>query len=206
MKSDLYIFGSAVRGEVERDSDIDVLAIVKTDAERQRLPDSWSVYSENTVRDYFLSGRLFAWHLHLESKCIFSERETPFLEALGEPSSYVKHGEDFSDLCKILYDSLNELKTDTNSPIFEIGVVYTAIRDIAMVASTILLEKPSFSRYSPYQLPIEFPISRLIYEQAIQARLLSTRNISADVAVADVRKSLIDAPIFEWINLIGRKL
>ncbi len=67
MSHEIYIFGSAVRGEISRTSDIDVL-VIPMKGERTEYPTSWSVYSPEIIESYFRDGRLFAWHLHLEAK------------------------------------------------------------------------------------------------------------------------------------------
>ncbi|NOT16569.1 MAG: nucleotidyltransferase domain-containing protein [Sulfuriferula sp.] len=206
MNKDIYIFGSTVRGETEKNSDIDVLVIVSDKAMQLKIPDTWSVYPDATIEKYYETGRLFAWHLHLEAKCIFSDRTTSFLETLGEPNPYSAHKNDFENLRDILYESLGEIRAGSNSQIFEIGIIYTALRDIAMIASTKLLTRPCFSRYSPYALPISFPLSKGIYESAIKARLLSTRGLRADIDPVFISKKLTSAPIKDWIDKIGAML
>ncbi|MGN5077006.1 nucleotidyltransferase domain-containing protein [Aeromonas veronii] len=175
MKKEIYIFGSAVRGDVEKNSDIDVLVISDTNNRKDHFPDEWSVYSYKSIREFYESGRLFAWHLHLDSKCIYKKSEKSFLDSLGEPAIYSSFKSDFESLKEILLLSLREIENSTASFIFEVGVTYTAIRDLAMIASTKLHIRPCFSRYSPYQLPLEFPINKDIYELMICARLASTR-------------------------------
>lgn len=202
MRKDIYIFGSTVRGEMEKNSDIDVLVITNNETTRKNIPSTWSVYPEETIEKYYETGRLFAWHLHLEAKCIFSNHTVPFLEKLGTPNPYNLHQDDFESLHSILLDSLNEIKTGTNSPIFEIGIIYTALRDMAMIASTKLLANPNFSRYSPYALPINFPLSIEIYESAIKARLLSTRGVQVDLDPISLTNGLLSASIDIWTNNI----
>lgn len=175
MKKEIFIFGSAVRGEIEKNSDIDVLVISDSKNRRDEFPNEWSVYSYQSIRDFYESGRLFAWHLHLDSKCIYKEKNESFLDVLGKPALYSNFKSDFESLKEILLTSLSEIENRSTSIIFEAGITYTAIRDLAMVASTKLHNRPCFSRYSPYLLPHEFPIKRHLYEHMISARLASTR-------------------------------
>ena len=101
MTHDLYIFGSAVRGEVSSTSDIDVLVIPFGNCQDQ-YPSSWSVYSAETIESYFRAGRLFAWHLYLEARCIYSSGLISYLTGLGTPASYSSAALDIDDLDEML--------------------------------------------------------------------------------------------------------
>lgn len=199
MNHDLYIFGSVVRGDVSATSDIDVLAICPI-VERSIFPNSWSVYSENTIRNYFSEGRLFAWHLYLESICVYKSGSTSFIKSLGEPAPYNSYKEDISDLTMLLDASLMEIKGQSNSLIYELGIVYTAIRDIGMIASWILLDRPNFSRMVPYEIPIPCPLSRQIYLGAMLARHQSARGIDSNINPENLAASILKAPLDAWIN------
>jgi len=199
MIHDLYIFGSAARGEVSPTSDIDVLVIPLGDG-RPEYPDAWSVYSPAIIQSYFQSGRLFAWHLHLEAKCIHSANPTPFLSSLGTPAPYSSAGEDIDDLEGLLRDSLGEIRSQTTNLIYELGITYTAIRDIAMAASWALLERPCFSRNAPFLLPCPCPISREAYRGAMLARHSSTRGSDHDIEIEDIAKELLAPPILSWVR------
>ncbi|PTQ64634.1 nucleotidyltransferase-like protein [Nitrosomonas oligotropha] len=201
MIHDLYIFGSAARGEVSPTSDIDVLVVPLGD-EKSEYPAAWSVYSPAIIQSYFESGRLFAWHLHLEAKCIHSARQTPFLSSLGTPAQYSTAGEDINDLESMLGESLREIQNRTTSLIYELGIAYTAIRDIAMAASWVLLDKPCFSRDAPFLLPLPCPISRKVYRGAMLARHSSTRGSDNNIDTENIAKDLLAAPIQSWIREI----
>ncbi len=177
MKKEIHIFGSTVRGEVEKNSDIDVLVISDINDRHEKFPSEWSVYSHKSIQEFYESGRLFAWHLFLDSKCIFKEDSKSYLETLGKPEEYSNFESDFESLSELLIISLDEIDNCSKSIVFEAGVTYTALRDLAMIASTKLHDRPCFSRYSPYLLPFTFPIEKEIYDQMIAARLASTRGI-----------------------------
>ena len=182
MKKEIYIFGSTVRGEVEQNSDVDVLVISDIKNRKNFFPDEWSVYSFKAIEKLYEDGRLFAWHLHLDSKCIFKDEEKSFLEKLGTPNKYQNYDIDFESLRSLLLTSLIEIDNKTRSIVFEAGIAYTAIRDLAMIASTKLHSRPCYSRYSPYLLPLEFPLEKEIYDLMINARLSSTRGIQMEKA------------------------
>lgn len=203
MTHDLYIFGSAVRGEVSSSSDIDVLAIPLASDQRD-YPNSWSVYSPETIESYFRAGRLFAWHLHLEAKCIFSAAPIPYLSSLGAPAPYSSAKEDIDDLAEILWQSLLEIRSETNNLIYELGIAYTAIRDISMSASWSLMDSPCFSRNAPYIIPIPCPISVDAYQGAMLARHCSTRGSEHEIDAERVAKELLAAPLHSWVEDIRR--
>jgi hypothetical protein len=205
MSYDLYIFGSAVRGEVEKNSDIDVLVVVDNAQRASMYPVTWSVYTKESIKRYFSEGRLFAWHLYLDAKCIHHGDSKPFIEGLGEPSKFRNLSEDFCSLRDLINCSLNEIKT-TKSEIFEIGLIYTALRDIAMLASTKLHDRPCFSRYSPYKLSIELPIPKDLYELMIEARLTSTRGVEFTGDTNELTKMLASAGIMSWVEELEKRL
>ena len=135
MNHEIYIFGSVARGEVSSTSDVDVLVIPRGPGPQESYPAAWSVYSTTTVESYYRQGRLFAWHLHLEAKCVFAPGGANFLDSIGPPAPYATYREDISDLEAIMGEALAQIRNGTNSLIYELGLVHTAIRDIAMSAS-----------------------------------------------------------------------
>lgn len=206
MNHELYIFGSVARGEVTRWSDVDLLVIPLGTQRRESYPASWSVYSPDVIEYYYQVGRLFAWHLHLEAKCIFSIDNSTFLSKLGVPEAYTTVEADIDDLVDILNSAIAELKRNTSSPIFEIGLVHTAIRDIAMSASWMLTGKPLFSVYSPFMLPVPPPLSIDTYKSTLLARHCSTRGAHADIDQESTREQILSAPLLDWVSTIKSKL
>lgn len=205
MSHEIYIFGSVARGEVSITSDVDVL-VIPMQGERIDYPTSWSVYSPEIIESYYRDGRLFAWHLYLEAQRIFPLEGVSYLDRLGAPAQYTSTQSDISDLEYLLTESLNEIRTGTNSPIYELGIAYTAIRDIAMSASWFLMEKPNFSRYTPYLLPIACPLPIDAYRGAMVARHQATRGIVYPFDSDAVASMLLSSPILEWVNNLRRAL
>lgn len=204
MSHEIYIFGSAIRGDVHTFSDVDVLVIPDAPSE-VKFPSTWSVYSRQTIKSYFELGRLFAWHLHLEAVCIFPRFGANFLSEIGPPSPYTNAATDISDLQILLEKSLLELQMGTPNQVYELGLVYTAIRDIAMAASWPLLGKPSFSRYAPYQLPEPCPLPLAAYETAMIARHASTRGTPEPTDIHTATLYIGKSAIFDWAESIRRK-
>lgn len=205
MSHEIYIFGSAVRGEVSSTSDIDVL-VIPMQGGRTDYPASWSVYSPEIIESYYRDGRLFAWHLYLEAQRIFPLEGISYLERLGAPAQYTTAQSDIFDLEYMLTESLNEIRTGTNSLIYELGIAYTAIRDIAMSASWFLLEKPSFSRYTPYLLTNACPLPIDAYRGAMVARHQATRGTVHPFDSDAVASMLLSSPILEWVNNLRRAI
>lgn len=205
MNHEIYLFGSVVRGDVLPTSDVDVLAI-PLNSDSSGFPSAWSIYSPDLLRQYFLDGRLFAWHLHLEAKLIYSPNGRGYITELGKPAEYRTGLEDISDLSQILMDALTRIVSGSNSEIFEYGILYTALRDIAMSASYVLLDKPTFSRLAPYEIPVEFPLPRHIYEKAMLARHCSTRGSDLDLRF-DSETAKLELGMFDgWLKEIEAKL
>lgn len=198
MNHELYVFGSVARGEVCPTSDIDIL-VLPFASDRSLFPVDWSIYSPELVLEYFRKGRLFAWHLHLEARCIFSPNETSFLDALGAPAPYSTMTQDIDDLDKLLIEAIDEIGSGTNSLVYELGIAYTAIRDIAMSASWALLGAPCFSRRAPYELPVPCPLPLIAYEDAMLARHSSTRGVEISIDLERTAQEVVRAPWKQWV-------
>lgn len=199
MNHDIYVFGSTCRGESSPTSDIDVLVVPFTE-DRSNYPSGWSVYAPELLREYFSQGRLFAWHLHLEAKCIFSSHKIPFLSSLGAPAPYTTMSKDIDELEELLQEAIHELENGTKSVVYELGIAYTAIRDIAMSASWAFLGAPCFSSDAPYYLPNPCPLEFAAYRQAKLARHSSTRGTDISLDLEHTVNEIIRTPFSQWIE------
>lgn len=206
MNHEIYIFGSVARGEVSSTSDVDVLVIPRGPGPQESYPAAWSVYSTTTVESYYRQGRLFAWHLHLEAKCVFAPGGANFLDSIGPPAPYTTYREDISDLEAIMGEALAQIRNGTNSLIYELGLVHTAIRDIAMSASWRMLAAPNFSREVPFMLPLACPLSKDVYQAAMLARHNSTRGAEVRIDAEAAAKAVLAAPLIRWVDNIRRLL
>ncbi len=198
MSHEIYVFGSICRGESTPTSDVDVL-VVPFEADGSQFPQSWSVYSPELLAEYFKAGRLFAWHLHLEAKCVYSPRSESFLAILGAPAPYSTMVDDIDDLDALLNEALTEIASGTENVIYELGIVYTAIRDVAMSASWSLLGSPCFSADAPYRLPLDPPLPRDVYDQTMVARHASTRGAQFNFDPTSAAKFVTSAPLENWV-------
>jgi hypothetical protein len=120
----------------------------------------------------FQSGDLFAWHLRLEAKTLAG---TSLNALMGAPSDYTTALSDIHDLQRIASRVEQTVTACSANAVFEMGILYVCARNIAMAASWRLAPSPSFGRYSPYDLPIPFPITHETYEIMLKCRMASQR-------------------------------
>jgi hypothetical protein len=202
MTYEIYAFGSVTRGDVSPTSDVDIL-VVDDIPSSSRFPRDWSVYSKSVVSKYYRAGRLFAWHLHLEAVLLHPAGAGGFLAKLGTPSRYTTAAEDIADLRVLLSSSLDEIRRGSPSQVYELGLVYTALRDVAMSASWQLLGRPSFGRYVPYEITPPCPLPRPAYETAMKSRHASTRGTPQPADCHAAASAALASPLLEWLDLIG---
>lgn len=185
----IYIFGSVGRGDHDSLSDLDLLAVVKDGAGKLEesyilsfipsplslLKPSISWYGQNRISEMFENGELFAWHLHSDARPIFGNAN--FLESLGKPKPYRDGFLDVSSFQKVLRGIPEQISKNRSNAVYETGLAYVCIRNIAMAASWTLCEKPDFSRYSPFKLKTisQCPIKKDEYEVSMACRMASQR-------------------------------
>jgi len=171
----IYAFGSICRGEVSPDSDVDLLAIVES-YDARFDPNVFSIYTYRRMRELWVEGNPFAWHLSLESRLLFSSDGSDFLEALGSPEPYrycVRDCEKFLMLFRDAYDSIMKRKP---SIVFDLSTIFLSIRNFASCFSLGMTDRPNFSRHSALSLgdrSLQFP--RDSYRVLEKARILCTR-------------------------------
>ena len=202
MTYEIYAFGSVTRGDVSRTSDVDILVLDDIPAS-SNFPRDWSVYSKATVSNYYEAGRLFAWHLHQEAVLLHPAGTSGFLSTLGAPSRYATATDDIADLRLLLSSSIDEIRRGSPNQIYELGLIYTALRDVAMSASWQLLGRPSFSRYAPYEVTPPCPLPRPAYETAMKSRHASTRGTPQPPGCHDAAGAVLASPLLQWLDLIG---
>ncbi|RWN11442.1 MAG: nucleotidyltransferase domain-containing protein [Mesorhizobium sp.] len=208
----ISIFGSWVRRDNDEHSDLDVLVTVMDGSGKtpdQEIADfvrpliggepSISWYGVNKLRSMFEQGDLFAWHLFLESKSV---GPYPELQAIfGRPASYATAQTDIMELHGILREVSVELIKAPRNAVFEMGILYVCARNIAMSASDKLCPTPQFGRYSPFALPIEFPLTADEYDLAMSSRMAGQRGRSPPlIRVGDVED--MQERLMSWSELV----
>lgn len=210
----IAIFGSFGRGNADAFSDLDVLVLCRDGAGTQpetlvrslvaqefRQPPSISWYGNAKMTHFFTTGDLFAWHLYRES---FPLVGFPSLvEMFGEPAPYLNCMTDIQGLAEILSTVEEEINSSPQNLVYEMGLAYVCLRNIAMTASSALSERVDFGRFSPFNLPaVEPPISLNDYKLLAQCRHASTRGTSPPELDIDVTRVLHNS--LSWARSIER--
>lgn len=201
----LYVFGSAARGEIDEQSDLDVLAVLVDKSEQARLPRNFLVYSRAELAACFERGDLFAHHLTWESRLIHSHDGSDVIHDLGRPTPYQSGEHDFDCFYQIGNESISQIIGGNCSFVFEFGVLYMAIRDVAMILSYHVSERPSFSKYVPYYITPQLTLERDKYEYIKNCRAASTRG-PVLIVEHDVLSDIDLFAIREWLDSARRVL
>lgn len=199
----IYIFGSICRGDVKQDSDIDMLAIV-SNHNRNLSKDTFSIYSYKRIYSLWQEGSPFAWHLHFESKLVYSPNRSDYILNLGIPNRYEKCLADCFKFYTIFKNAKTSLENSANSTIFDFSSIFLSIRNIATCFSIYKFEKGTFSRNSALNIQ-EFSITipDNVYKTLSFSRLVSTRGLKHEISqseIADVKAHLND--IERWMNIL----
>jgi len=201
----IYAFGSVCRGDVIAGSDVDLLAVV--DGYDNRFdPDAYSIYSYSRLKEIWADGNPFAWHLHLESKLIFSSDGDDYLVRLGVPNTYEHRARDCAKFHDIFLNAASALWSKSNSQVFELSTVFLSIRNIATCFS-LAGTNPEFSRYSALRLGNDsVPLSAELYKIFERARILCTRGYGNDLAVDEINEAVEAlSTVSDWMKKIVNK-
>lgn len=202
----IYAFGSVCRGEIDNQSDIDLLAVVA--GHDDRFDSSiYSIYSYNRLKELWKEGNPFAWHLASEAKIIFSSNGEDFLSQLGHPAAYKKCNED----CRKFYDlyckSIESISSGGYSLIFELSTIFLAIRNFA---TCFLLGRKiqNFSRRSALQMNEQsIKIHPDTFKLLERSRILSIRGTGAIIKHDEIKSSLEDIySIKTWMSDLMNKV
>jgi len=210
------IFGSYGRGNHDTRSDLDVLVVCQDGAGTQsddavratiarefdKTPSiSW--YGDKRMAHFFSTGDLFAWHLYTESYPLPGYKSVA--EIFGRPEPYLNCLYDIRGLRDILSSIPDQIAKNPQNLIYELGLAYVCLRNIAMTASSVLCETAIFSRSSPFELPeIGQPMSKADYDLLTQCRHASTRGTQAPEFDIDV--STVLQKCLYWAEVVERKV
>ncbi|BEM39460.1 hypothetical protein SME10J_31870 [Serratia marcescens] len=196
----VYAFGSLCRGEMSKDSDIDLLALVN-DKDDRFDSDIYSIYSYERLDELWKEGNPFAWHLFLESKLIYSDDRSDYLRGMGCPAIYRNYKDDFYKFSSLLYTSFEELINGTKSYVFEMSNIFLAIRNLSICFSLAFLGDPVFSRGAALMIgdkSISIPMD--VYSILEKARIMSTRGIGEHISKNEVQEVIKTSKIIhEWV-------
>lgn len=198
----IYAFGSICRGEIDLFSDIDMLAIMKeTDNSTTLDPNKFSIYTEEKIKDYWISGNPFSWHLFFESSLVYSDNKKDFLKSLGKPKAYTDGIKDMLKFQSIFFDSLNGLESNEFTYIFELSTIFLCIRNFATCYS-LHKNQPNFSRNSALSLGCKsLKINPDVYNILEESRLLATRGYGKIYPKSDINKIVLELDKANlWMN------
>ena len=210
----ISIFGSYGRGNPDSFSDLDVLVLCRDGAGTQSedyvreavcrqfdKEPSISWYGEQKLAYFFSTGDLFAWHLYQESFAL--PGFAPLEEIYGKPAPYLNCRDDIAGLREILSSIPDQIKLNPQNLVYELGLTYVCMRNIAMTASSVLLDNVDFGRSSPYALPGATPsINEDDYHLLSKCRHASTRGAPAPDVPIDVESTLRECLV--WAENIER--
>lgn len=203
----IYVFGSLCRGEIARDSDVDLLALV--DAYDDRFdPSSFSIYSYERMQELWQEGNPFAWHLSLESRLIFASDGIDFISESGRPQCYRRLAQDCLKFLTLFRNSLASLLSEKPSVVFELSTIFLSIRNFATCYSLGFLKSPCFSRDSARRLGSDsVPLTDDVFRTLERSRLLSTRGIGPNITDQERLQVVNESRnIEEWMNCLSRKV
>jgi hypothetical protein len=154
----------------------------------------------------YRSGHLFAWHLHAEAVPIFEQQ--PLLRLLGEPEPYRNGLQDVASFQRLLRRVPEQMALNSGNALYETGLVYVCLRNIAMAASWTLCRKPDFSRQSPFTLRGvgACPIAPREYRIAMACRLSGQRGLPPPAGVDAEFATKMSHRASAWAEEIRLKL
>ncbi len=215
-----YIFGSVARGKHDRLSDLDLLAVVRNgmgkvsdEAVLSRVPEEFrslkssiSWYGATRIEQMFRNGELFAWHLFHENVPIFDPIN--FIRRLGKPALYRDAVLDVRSFRKVLMAIPEQVSANERNAIYEAGLIYVCLRNIAMSSSWSLCRRPDFSRYSVFNLEgiDDCPISRTEFEKTMFCRMAGQRGGDPPDGVDRDFVLALHARLAPWIEALQAKL
>jgi len=203
----IYAFGSICRGEIDRNSDIDMIALVDSFDDRFD-PSTFSIYSYRRMREIWEAGNPFAWHLATESRLLFSSDQSDFFSELGDPSKYLNVRRDCEKFAQIFHDAARAIEAGTDNVVFELSTVFLAIRNFATCLALGTSAQNDFSRFSAKRLEgAPVPISSSTFSILEKARLLSTRGKGHNLLRSETEsvKAELDS-IGRWMSELQKEI
>ncbi|MCC8381047.1 nucleotidyltransferase domain-containing protein [Xenorhabdus sp. PB30.3] len=190
----IYAFGSVCRGDIDLGSDIDMLVI--TNGQLNNInPSDYSIYSYERINELWEQGNPFAWHLHLESKLVFSQDGYNYLEDLDSPNKYLDGDSDCFKFYEIFNAAHRSIKESSLSQVFDLSTIFLAIRNFATCYSLSHLEHPNFSRRSSLNLgELSISIEDEPFRILEAARILCTRGIGSNLTDSEIKIAVNSIP------------
>lgn len=204
----IYIFGSICRGEIDENSDIDLLAIVNGAPKPALSSDKFSIYTIERLTELWNQGNPFSWHLYLESKLVFNNENVDIIREWGKPNPYINLDADLKKFSTLFSESLNSLRKSESSMTFDLSMIFLAIRNFATCYCLGHLGQNNFSRYSAILMNAnKLSISPECFRVLERARILSTRGVGQAITEIDKTVVLKEIEIINsWFKQLQNKV
>lgn len=216
----VILFGSVARGDDDAASDIDVLAIVESrsgrvddELVRCHLPISLrsahpeiSWYGSDRFKEMSADGQLFCWHICLDGRVLYDP--VGYVRGLGEPAPYKNMLADIDAFMSIADGVEPQIQASHFNAVYELGVLYVCVRNVAMSGSWVLLDRPDFTRNSPFNVSpslADFGVDLETYRVSMECRQASQRGgalperVDKDVVVEYARNAR------RWMSAVRAK-
>lgn len=197
----IYAFGSICRGEIEIDSDVDLLAIEDKKSNNFDI-ETFSIYSYKKINELWNEGNPFAWHLATESRLIYSSDNRDYLKGLKQPNEYKNCKKDsykFYDLFCAAFDAINK---DSFSVVFELSTIFLSIRNFATCYSLGKHNDFNFSRHSAIKMREKsLNISMKTFNLLERSRILSVRGYGKNILIQEAHASFKELRLIKtWME------
>jgi hypothetical protein len=197
----IYAFGSICRGEIDSQSDVDILVIGGEDTSRYD-PSIYSVYSYDRMKELWKEGNPFAWHLFLESRLLFASDGQDFLHSINRPAPYREYANDCRKFFSLFCEARTALNKIDSTIVFELSTIFLSIRNMATFFSLGVRNHPDFSRSSAIHMGADsVPICNRIYRVLERARILCTRGRGREITSDELKatRESMDQ-VYHWMN------
>jgi hypothetical protein len=154
--SEMWLFGSAARGDIDHRSDVDVLV---AGPPSQRLLDALEYppgrlsvvqYSWEELRHMAAYGSLFLHHVRLEGKPLEPSSGPRLSSLLGTLPPYHRAERELASFRVVLEDVGESISHDHSAP-FELAVIATTLRH-ACILGCYALGRPTFGRRTAFEV------------------------------------------------------
>lgn len=197
---EIWLFGSAARGDADDLSDVDVLVAGSLDPELlSHLPYppervSLVRYDWPELSQMAGYGSLFLHHVHLEGTPIYSPPRSELAALLENLPPYERAQYELESFGRVL-DDVEESLRDDHSPPFELAVIATALRH-ACILGCYAIQRPTFGRQSAFDVFLRYAGYGDLVEPAQQ--LYDFRLFEDNRARAPFRATTTDVEI--WLD------
>lgn len=186
----IYAFGSVCRGEIDTESDVDLLSILE-EYDSRFDASTYSIYSYGRISELWSEGNPFAWHLASEAKIIYSSDGKDFIKDLANPAEYQKTKEDCRKFFHLYCKAIESICSGGNSLVFEMSTIFLSIRNFATCFLLGQYKIRNFSRQSALQMKEKsLKISNESFRLLERSRILCTRGVGKMIHRNKVESSL----------------